>query len=164
MVKIGDNAVEYSKDFKLFLTSKISNPNYSPETYAKVNIINFMLTEEALQDQLLEIAMEIDETACNDENIRLIQEEYQNSKQLMQIENKILVILQNSDNILDNEEACNVLQNSKKLTHEIHEKQQQAKSTLQKILDKKVCYQPIADHSATLFSVLQSIQSLDSMY
>lgn len=53
--------------------------------------------------------MEIDETACNDENIRLIQEEYQNSKQLSQIENKILVILQNSDNILDNEEACNVL-------------------------------------------------------
>lgn len=48
MVKIGDNAVEYCKDFKLFMTSKISNPNYSPETYAKVNIINFMLTEEAL--------------------------------------------------------------------------------------------------------------------
>jgi dynein heavy chain len=48
MVKIGENALEYSKDFRLFLTTKINNPHYSPETYAKVNIINFMLTEEAL--------------------------------------------------------------------------------------------------------------------
>ena len=72
MIKVGDNNLEYSKDFKLFLTTKLSNPTYSPEIYAKLNIINFMLTQEALQDQLLEIAIQIDEPECDDDNIKLI--------------------------------------------------------------------------------------------
>jgi dynein heavy chain len=72
MIKVGDNNLEYSKDFKLFLTTKLTNPTYSPEIYAKLNIINFMLTQEALQDQLLEIAIQIDEPECDDDNIKLI--------------------------------------------------------------------------------------------
>ncbi len=44
MIKVGDNNLEYSKDFKLFMTTKLANPYYSPEIYAKLNIINFMLT------------------------------------------------------------------------------------------------------------------------
>jgi len=37
----------------MFLTTKISNPNYSPETFAKTMIINFNVTLLGLRDQLL---------------------------------------------------------------------------------------------------------------
>lgn len=31
-------------DFKLFMTTKIANPSYSPEVYGKTMIINFNVT------------------------------------------------------------------------------------------------------------------------
>ena len=43
-IKIGDNIIEYSKGFKLFLTTKLSNPHYTPEITTKITLINFMIT------------------------------------------------------------------------------------------------------------------------
>ena len=37
----------------MFLTTKIPNPRYLPEVFIKVNIINFTVTFEGLEDQLL---------------------------------------------------------------------------------------------------------------
>lgn len=53
MIEMGDQKVEWHQDFRMFLTTKISNPNYSPETFAKTMIINFNVTLLGLRDQLL---------------------------------------------------------------------------------------------------------------
>jgi dynein heavy chain len=50
---MGDEYVEYSDDFRLFLTTKIGNPNYTPEVFGKTMIINFSVTMTGLRDQLL---------------------------------------------------------------------------------------------------------------
>jgi len=39
--------------FKLYLTTKIPNPHYLPEICIKVTLINFTVTMEGLQEQLL---------------------------------------------------------------------------------------------------------------
>ena len=39
--------------FKLFMTSKMPNPHYLPEVAIKTTIINFTVTMEGLEDQLL---------------------------------------------------------------------------------------------------------------
>ena len=48
LIKIGDQRVDYNPTFKLYLTSKIANPNYLPEVYIKVTVINFSITFEGL--------------------------------------------------------------------------------------------------------------------
>jgi len=35
-VKLGDSIIEYSPDFRFFLTTKLRNPHYLPETAVKV--------------------------------------------------------------------------------------------------------------------------------
>jgi len=40
-IKIGDDKVEYSKDFKFYVTTKLSKPHFSPETCVKVTMLNF---------------------------------------------------------------------------------------------------------------------------
>jgi dynein heavy chain len=45
-VKIGDKDVEYSKNFKLFLHTKLSKPHYPPEIQAETTLINFAVTEQ----------------------------------------------------------------------------------------------------------------------
>jgi dynein heavy chain len=50
---MGDQKMEYNDDFRMFLTTKISNPNYTPEIFGKTMIINFSVTMIGLRDQLL---------------------------------------------------------------------------------------------------------------
>ncbi len=52
-IRLGDTWVPYSNDFKFFITTKLANPHYLPEICIKVCIINFTVTPEGLEDQLL---------------------------------------------------------------------------------------------------------------
>jgi dynein heavy chain, axonemal len=52
-IKLGDTMVPYSMDFKFFITTKLANPHYLPEICIKVCIINFTVTPDGLEDQLL---------------------------------------------------------------------------------------------------------------
>ena len=56
-IKLGDSTIEYSNDFKLFITTKLRNPHYLPELSTKVSLLNFMITPEGLEDQLLGIVV-----------------------------------------------------------------------------------------------------------
>jgi len=49
-LKIGDSIIEYDKDFKFYITTKLRNPHYLPEVSTKVTLINFMITFEGLSD------------------------------------------------------------------------------------------------------------------
>ena len=52
-VKLADSQVEWEENFKLFMTTKLANPNYAPEVFGKTMIINFNVTLDGLRDQLL---------------------------------------------------------------------------------------------------------------
>lgn len=43
-VKIGENIVPYNFDFRLYLTTRLSNPHYTPDIAEKVLIVNSALT------------------------------------------------------------------------------------------------------------------------
>ena len=45
MMKIGDNTIPYNNLFRFFMTTKLSNPHYTPEVQVKVSLLNFTITE-----------------------------------------------------------------------------------------------------------------------
>lgn len=45
----GDKEVDYDSNFKLYLTSKLSNPRYSPAVFGKAMIINYTVTLKGLE-------------------------------------------------------------------------------------------------------------------
>merc|ERR1711959_832285 len=57
MMKLGESIVEYSMDFKFYLTTKLRNPHYLPEIAVKVTLLNFMIPIVGLQDQVLNIVV-----------------------------------------------------------------------------------------------------------
>jgi dynein heavy chain len=123
-IKIGENIVEFNKTFRIYITTKMRNPHYLPEVSTKINLVNFMITKEGLDDQLLEIAVNKEKPDLEEMRSKLIVQSHENKVQLEDIENKILKILKSSKgNILDDEEAITVLSQSKQIAMEIEEKQ-----------------------------------------
>lgn len=53
LIRLGDSDIDYDKNFRFYMTSKMANPHYLPEICIKVTIINFTVTKSGLEDQLL---------------------------------------------------------------------------------------------------------------
>ncbi len=47
IIKLGDKEVEWDSNFRLYMTSKLSNPHYGPEISGKTMIINYGVTQQA---------------------------------------------------------------------------------------------------------------------
>lgn len=54
VVKMGDKEVDVSTELRLYLTTKLPNPNYAPEISTKAMIINFAVKMTGLEAQLLD--------------------------------------------------------------------------------------------------------------
>ena len=84
-IKLGDQVIEYSNTFRFYITTKYRNPHYLPEISTKVALINFMITYEGLNDQLLGILVKKERPDLEEEKERLILEGASNKKQLFEI-------------------------------------------------------------------------------
>ena len=90
----------------------------------KVTLLNFMITTEGLDDQLLGKVVARERPELEEEKNALILQSAENKKQLKEIEDKILEVLSSSEgNILEDETAIKILSSSKQLSNEISEKQ-----------------------------------------
>ena len=73
-IRLGDSTVEYSENFRFYITTKLRNPHYLPEISVKVTLLNFMITPEGLQDQLLGIVVSQERPDLEDQRTALILE------------------------------------------------------------------------------------------
>ena len=89
-IKLGDGVKEYSPDFRFYLTTKLASPHYSPETCVKVVMLNFMVTEEGLEDQMLSVVVKFEDPKKYEMRIQLIIQEADNNKVKKELEDKIL--------------------------------------------------------------------------
>merc|ERR1719163_1761877 len=165
MMKLGDSTLEYAKEFKFYLTTKLRNPHYLPEVAVKVTVLNFMITMVGLQDQLLNIVVQKERPELAEEKARLVVEGAENKKQLEETENKILHVLQTSSgNILEDESAIQILSASKVISNDIAAKQEIAEETEKQIDEARSGYIPVAFKAAILFFCIADLANIDPMY
>ena len=44
-IKLGESTIEYSKDFRMYITTRLKNPHFPPETTAKITMVNFSISK-----------------------------------------------------------------------------------------------------------------------
>lgn len=164
-LKLADNVLEYSFDFRFFITTRLRNPHYLPEVAVKVSLLNFMITPQGLQDQLLGIVVAREKPELEEKKNAMIVESANNKKMLKEIEDKILEVLSTSEgNILEDETAIKILSSSKVLSADIEEKQKQAAKTEQEIDYARNEYVPVSKHSSVLFFCISDLANIEPMY
>jgi len=89
-VKLGDGEVLYNPKFQLFITTRMSNPHYTPEVSTKVNVINFTIKEQGLEEQCLGIVVEQEQPALESNKNQLVDKIENGQKQLKDLEDGIL--------------------------------------------------------------------------
>lgn len=164
-IKFADAVLEYNQDFRLYITTRLRNPHYLPELAVKVTLLNFMITPQGLQDQLLGIVVAKELPVLEEKKNQLIIESANNKRMLKEIEDKILEVLSSSEgNILEDETAIKILSSSKILSEDLMAKQEVAAETTKEIDAARDGYKPVSHHASTLFFCISELTNIDPMY
>ncbi|TFK08141.1 activating transcription factor 7-interacting protein 1 [Platysternon megacephalum] len=165
LIRLGDSDIDYDRNFRFYMTTKLPNPHYLPEVCIKVTIINFTVTRSGLEDQLLSDVVRLEKPELEEQRTQLIVRINADKNQLKAIEDKILKMLFTSEgNILDKEELINTLQESKVTSGAIKTRLKEAESTEEKINTAREKYRPVATRGSVMYFVIASLSEIDPMY
>ncbi|OHT09907.1 Dynein heavy chain family protein [Tritrichomonas foetus] len=165
MVRIGDKAVEIDEKFRLYVTTKLTNPHFMPDMFVKVSIVNFIVTQIALEAQQLSLVVSLERPELETQKHELVMSIAADKKVLVEIEDKLLELLRNAgEHILDDELLITTIEEAKKKSLEVKERVRVSEETEVEINELRMEYKPVAIRSSIMFFVTGDMASIDPMY
>ncbi|KAM5306863.1 dynein axonemal heavy chain 17 isoform 1-T1 [Glossophaga mutica] len=164
-IKIGDKEVEYHPQFRLILHTKYFNPHYKPEMQAQCTLINFLVTRDGLEDQLLAAVVAKERPDLEQLKANLTKSQNEFKIVLKELEDSLLARLSAaSGNFLGDTALVENLETTKHTAREIEEKVQEAKVTEVKINEARESYRPAAERASLLYFILNDLNKINPIY
>ena len=164
-IVLGDKEVDWDDNFTMYLCTKLPNPHYGPEVSGKTMIINYSVTRQGLQEQLLNVTVKHERPDLEEERERLVKDMSESKTLLKQLEDTLLRELATAQgNILDNAALIETLENTKKKAVEIAENLEAAQKTAVELETTRVKYAPVAKRGSILFFVMSGLSVINTMY
>ena len=165
MISIGDKWIPFDPQFRLYLTTKLSNPQFLPDVFIYLSVINFSVTLEGLEEQLLSDVVLHEMPELEKQRVELISAISKDQKQLSDLMTKILHLLFTSKgNILDNETLITTLHDAKQTSTQVAERLVESEKTEKEITEKREVYRSVATRGSILYFVVLELPGIDSMY
>ncbi|KAG7310430.1 hypothetical protein JYU34_003208 [Plutella xylostella] len=164
-IKIGDKEIEYNTNFRLILHTKLANPHYKPEMQAQTTLVNFTVTRDGLEDQLLAEVVKAERPDLEELKAELTKQQNQFKIQLKGLEDDLLSRLSSAgENILGDTALVENLETTKKTAADIERKVAEAKITSQKIDLAREFYRPAAARASLLYFILNDLNTINPIY
>eukprot|EP01059_Diplonema_ambulator_P035162 TRINITY_DN8181_c0_g2_i3.p1 TRINITY_DN8181_c0_g2~~TRINITY_DN8181_c0_g2_i3.p1 ORF type:complete len:4166 (+),score=1836.14 TRINITY_DN8181_c0_g2_i3:116-12613(+) len=165
LIKLGDTEVTYNPNFKLYLQTRLSNPHYKPEMNAQSTLINFMVTPEGLEDQLLAVVVNKERPDLEESRVTLLRRMNQMTIDLQNCEQNLLEALAAATgDILENVALIENLESTKKKAAEISKSMIEAKQTQKEIGISRLTYTTVAVRGSLLFFQIDQLAKISHMY
>lgn len=103
-VKLGDKEIDYNPKFQLYITTRMSNPHYTPEVSCKVTVVNFTVVEKGLEEQCLGLVIKSEQPSLETQKNEKLTTIADGKAKILMLEDKILNRLVESEvNLLEDE-------------------------------------------------------------
>ncbi|XP_059764547.1 dynein axonemal heavy chain 9 [Balaenoptera ricei] len=164
-IKIGDKECEYNPKFRLILHTKLANPHYQPELQAQATLINFTVTRDGLEDQLLAAVVSMERPDLEKLKSDLTKQQNGFKITLRTLEDNLLSRLSSaSGNFLEETALVENLEITKQTAAEVEKKVQEAQVTEVKINEAREHYRPAAARGSLLYFIMNDLGRIHPMY
>jgi dynein heavy chain len=164
-IKLGDKEIEYHPEFRLILQTKLANPHYKPEMQAQTTLINFTVTRDGLEDQLLADVVAIERPDLEKSKYELTRQKNEYKISLKKLEDSLLQRLAAAKgNFLSDVALVENLEKTKTTAIEIEHKKNEAEKTSEQIDKTREVYRPAAARASLLYFVMNDLRKIHPMY
>jgi dynein heavy chain len=143
----------------------MSNPHYPPEIQAETTLINFTVTQDGLEDQLLALVVNKERPDLEETKTALIVQNNEFTIKLKELEDTLLAKLADAEGDLTEDVVLiESLEESKRVADEIVVKVAESKETEEKINKSREKYRVAAARGSLLFFMLNSLNKVHAFY
>jgi len=166
IVALADKECDVEPDkFKLYITTRLPNPHFTPELSAKVTIIDFTVTMKGLEDQLLDRVVQNEKPELQTERTKLKTEVNEYKAKIIELQDDLLFRLANcTGSLLDDPEIIDVLNITKKTSAEVSEKLKNAGEAEVRIQVACEEFRPIALRGSIIYFLIAEMSAVNVMY
>ncbi|XP_055849033.1 dynein beta chain, ciliary [Episyrphus balteatus] len=164
-LKLGDKEIDFNTNFRLVLHTKLANPHYKPEIQAQTTLINFTVTRDGLEDQLLAEVVKAERPDLEVMRANLTQQQNQFKITLKFLEDDLLQRLSSAgENVLQDVTLVMNLEKTKKTAEEIEVKVAEAKITAVQIDSAREHYRPASQRASIIYFILNDLFKINPIY
>lgn len=168
LIRFADTDIDYNKEFKLFMTTKMPNPAYLPDVFIKTSVVNFTVTMDGLEDQLLAYVVKNEQAEIERTRDELVVNLAQYKRKIIEAEKAILVLLDESKtqgkNLVDDTVLITTLEVSKNTSKDVEEKIEQSTVLEKSIEQTRNQYREVSTRGAVLYFIIKDLSLIDPMY
>ncbi|KAM4697873.1 dynein axonemal heavy chain 11-like [Rhinophrynus dorsalis] len=164
-IRVGDKECKFHPKFRLILHTKLANPHYKPEIQAQTTLINFTVTRDGLEDQLLADVVNLERPDLENFKSELTKQQNYFKIELKMLEDELLTRLSAAEsNFLGDTLLVEKLETTKHTAAEIEMKVLEAKVNEVKINEAREHYRPVAARASLLYFIMNDLKKISPMY
>lgn len=165
MVELGEDLIDYSPEFKLFLHTKESSSPLSDFISSWSTPVNYTVTSGSLETQILSITLQKVKPDVEKSRLQLISSLNAYLAQLHNLEEELLTSLSDSSGkLLENDDIIESLETLKLESTEIDNKIAETSVVIETVESVRNTYSEVAKHSSTIYKFLSQLLQLNPLY
>ena len=165
LIRVGDLEIDFSNNFNMFMVTRDTNANFTPDLCSRVTFVNFTVTMSSLQNQCLNIYLKNERPDVDQKRNDLLKLQGEYKVRIRELEEKLLQALNDvRGNILDDDHVMSTLENLKKEAEIVSKEAAQTEFIMQEVDQVSNQYMQLAVASSRIYFAMESLNTIHFLY
>eukprot|EP00928_Gymnodinium_smaydae_P025254 TRINITY_DN20180_c0_g1_i4.p1 TRINITY_DN20180_c0_g1~~TRINITY_DN20180_c0_g1_i4.p1 ORF type:complete len:4280 (-),score=1133.62 TRINITY_DN20180_c0_g1_i4:296-13135(-) len=165
LISLGNQDIDFSPSFELFMCTRDSTLQFTPDLCSRVTFVNFTVTPSSLQSQCMNTLLKSERPDIDQKRAELIKLQGEFKVKIRQLEDDLLQALSSvKGSILEDVKVIATMEKIKKESSEIEEQERETEKTMAQIVEISGTYDSPGQTAASIYFLLESMAPLNTFY
>ena len=165
LITLGDQDIDFSPAFEMYMCTRDSTAQFTPDLCSRVTFVNFTVTPSSLQSQCMNALLKSERPDVDRKREDQLKLQGECKVKMRELEEQLLHALSNVEgSILEDVKVIATLEKIKKESSEIQEKLGQTDAIMQEINETSALYDTAGEVAANLYFMLQKMGAMHTLY